>query len=145
MVGLDSRGLSRIPRYSGRRSIRPSVFRLPDYYRLWSGFPACSAKLRVCNLTAGLDSSPTSSHYPQPTTRPGLTSVRFRLFPFRSPLLGESRCFLFLRVLRWFNSPGLPSCPMYSDRNPKGLPSGVAPFGHPRIKACLRLTEAYRS
>ena len=65
-----------------------------------------------------------------------ITSVRFRLFPVRSPLLGESRCFLFLRVLRWFNSPGSPSCPMYSDRNLKGLPSGVAPFGNPRIKVC---------
>jgi hypothetical protein len=33
--------------------------------------------------------------------------VRFRLFRFRSPLLTESLiCFLFLRVLRWFTSPG---------------------------------------
>ena len=30
----------------------------------------------------------------------------FRLFPFRSPLLRESNFFLFLRVLRWFSSPG---------------------------------------
>ena len=29
------------------------------------------------------------------------------MFPFRSPLLGESlTCFLFLGVLRWFTSPG---------------------------------------
>src|SRR3989338_7112607 len=33
--------------------------------------------------------------------------IRFRLFPFRSPLLGESILFLFLRVLRCFTSPGL--------------------------------------
>ena len=33
--------------------------------------------------------------------------VRFRLFRFRSPLLTESLfCFLLLRVLRWFTSPG---------------------------------------
>jgi hypothetical protein len=24
-------------------------------------------------------------------------------------------------------------------------PEGVSPFGHPRVKACLQLTEAYRS
>ena len=36
----------------------------------------------------------------------------FGLFPFRSPLLRESRLFLFLRVLRCFSSPGslLPLC-----------------------------------
>jgi hypothetical protein len=34
---------------------------------------------------------------------------RFGLFPVRSPLLRESlNCFLFLRVLRCFSSPGLP-------------------------------------
>ena len=35
---------------------------------------------------------------------PALQAGRFRLFPFRSPLLRES--FLFLRVLRCFSSPG---------------------------------------
>ena len=34
---------------------------------------------------------------------------RFRLFRFRSPLLSESLFyFLFLRVIRWFSSPGSP-------------------------------------
>ena len=40
---------------------------------------------------------------------------RFGLFPVRSPLLRESlNCFLFLRVLRCFSSPGLlPDCSGY--------------------------------
>src|SRR5690625_3431396 len=53
---------------------------------------------------------------PNPSTALGVSfnpaglSLRFGLLPFRSPLLGKSRfCFLFLRVLRCFSSPGLPS------------------------------------
>ena len=58
---------------------------------------------------------------------------------------GNRVCFLFLRVLRWFTSPGWLRHPMYSDDALQEFPGGVAPFGHPRVKACLRLTEAYRS
>ena len=44
-----------------------------------------------------------------------ITISRFGLFPFRSPLLGESFAyFLFLRVLRCFSSPGSPCQAMYS-------------------------------
>ena len=43
----------------------------------------------VC-LPKGLPSPPDRSHDPQWTTPAGLASIRFRLFPFRSPLLGES-------------------------------------------------------
>ena len=61
--------------------------------------------------------------------------LEFGLVPVRSPLLGESvSCFLFLRVLRCFTSPGLlhetyefgPAVPAITGR-------GVAPFGNPRI------------
>ena len=42
----------------------------------------------------------------------------FRLFRVRSPLLAESLdCFLFLRVLRWFTSPGSLPAPMDSERD----------------------------
>jgi hypothetical protein len=41
----------------------------------------------------------------------GSTLPKFGLFPFRSPLLGESLdYFLFLRVLRCFSSPGWLPC-----------------------------------
>ena len=51
--------------------------------------------------------------------------------------------FLFLQVLRCFSSPGSPRPPMdLVNDTPKGW---VAPFGHPRIKACSRLPVAFRS
>ena len=41
-------------------------------------------------------------------------------------------CFLFLWVLRWFTSPGLPRCPMYSDNDDRcshrpGFPIRISP------------------
>ena len=53
--------------------------------------------------------------------------------------------FLFLGVLRCFNSPRF-ATPSYEFR--EGLHRDrckVAPFGNPRIKARLQLPEAYRS
>ena len=44
-----------------------------------------------------------------------LLLLRFRLFPFRSPLLRKSIVFfLFLRVLRCFSSPGSPPITIHS-------------------------------
>ncbi len=51
-----------------------------------------------------------------------ITYYKFRLFPFRSPLLRESRCFIFLALLRCFSSGRSLSYPMYSDMNTMGLP-----------------------
>ena len=70
--------------------------------------------------------------------------LRFGLFPVRSPLLRESLfCFLFLRVLRCFSSPGsLPDCYVRVSRLQRdGLP-------HSEIRGYigyLLLPAAYRS
>ena len=66
--------------------------------------------------------------------------------PFARHYLGNHYCFLFLRVLRCFSSPGALHIPMYSARMMTwSSTSRVAPFGHPRIKACLQLPVTYRS
>ncbi len=56
-----------------------------------------------------------------------LTRTRFELFPFRSPLLGESVRFLFLWILRCFTSPGRLT-PPYEFRRELW---GFAPYGSP--------------
>ena len=54
------------------------------------------------SMDENLCASPTTPRLPE--------QARFGLFPFRSPLLGESLdYFLFLRVLRCFSSPRSPS------------------------------------
>ena len=72
-------------------------------------------------------------------------SSRFGLFRFRSPLLTESRRFLFLRLLRCFTSPRVALSSLYIQL--EVMPHyrhWVSPFGNLRIKACVPLPEAYR-
>ena len=54
-------------------------------------------------------------------------------------------CFLFLRLLRCFSSPGSPRTVMYSRHGVRGLRVRVSPFRYLRINACLRLPTAFRS
>ena len=71
-------------------------------------FQNSSATVWLCNSPGPLPPPQNKSHDPLEATPAGLTLRRFRLFRVRSPLLTESLiCFLFLRVLRWFTSPGL--------------------------------------
>lgn len=73
-------------------------------------------------------------------------SPRFGLFPFRSPLLRESLRFLFLRLLRCFTSAGIALSTLFIHvAVPALYRRWVSPFGYLRVKACLRLTEAFRS
>jgi hypothetical protein len=71
-------------------------------------------------------------HMPSPTTPAHLTVYGFRLFPVRSPLLGEWS--LFLEVLRCFSSPGaLPRIYGFNTKVPRNNSEWVTPFGNPRI------------
>ena len=54
-------------------------------------------------------------------------------------------CFLFLRLLRCFSSPGSPRMAMYSPCAGGGLLRRVSPFRHLRIVGYLLLPEAFRS
>lgn len=55
---------------------------------------------------------------------------------------GNRMLFLFLRVLRCFNSPGSPRTPMNSAHADKSSTCRVAPFGNLRITSCLALTRS---
>ena len=71
---------------------------------------------------------------------------RFRLLRVRSPLLAESRLISVPRGTEMFQFPGLPPHRLCIQRWVTWHhPGGVAPFGHPRIKACWRLPGAFRS
>ncbi len=109
-------------------------FQRPSARLVLDDFPAC-AVLR-----------PTTPREPKPS--------RFGLFRVRSPLLTESLiCFLFLRVLRWFTSPGL-LLPAYefsrgsSDLTRKGLPHSEIPgskpvCGSPRLIAACHVLHRF--
>ena len=106
------------------------MLRLRDYHPLRWNFPEPSP--HTLNTT-------TWSYNPAYA----LLHIRFRLFPGRSPLLGESLVyFLFLQVLRCFSSLRLP-LHLSADNSPSDC--WVVPFGNPWIRGYLHLPMAYRS
>jgi hypothetical protein len=70
----------------------------------------------------------------------------FGLFRVRSPLLAESLLFSVPVGTEMVHFPTLSSLRLCIQRRIlRYYPKGVSPFGHPRVKARLQLTGAYRS
>ena len=74
-----------------------------------------------------------------PLTRRNAAGLGFS--PVARHYWGNHSCFLLLRVLRCFSSPGSPP-PLADDRPSDGR---VVPFGYPRITGHLHLHAAFRS
>jgi hypothetical protein len=106
-------------------------FRVRAFHPLWRNFP---------------DPSTTKQNHISRSRNPGRQVGRFRLFPVRSPLLGESRLISTPRVTEMvhFTRCRLP-CLWIQQGIPRHDPRGVAPFGYRRINACLPLPDAFRS
>ena len=88
--------------------------------RLSLSLAALSRAIQLNNITTTQKLYSSNVYIPLPlyhNTHRLSHDYRFRLFPFRSPLLRESLCFLFLALLRCFSSRRSPSYPMYSDKN----------------------------
>ena len=81
-------------------------FRLRGYHPLWPDFPVRSTKSKFFNFTVCRQADKTAPTTPNVQRPPPITHIKFRLMQFRSPLLMQSLFyFLFLGVLRCFNSP----------------------------------------
>jgi hypothetical protein len=77
---------------------------------------------------------------------PSVQARRFGLFRVRSPLLAESLLFSLPVGTEMVHFPTLPSTDLWIQSGiPRYYPGWVAPFGDRRVKACLQLTDAYRS
>ena len=109
MVLPNSHRVSRVPQYLGIRSRKSDSFRLRDYHLLWFAFPGDSAINQFCNFPTDPEIRPIEPHDPEYTTLPGLTYIRFGLFPVRSPLLGESLLFSFPAGTKMFQFPAFAS------------------------------------
>ena len=125
MVPADSHRISRVPRYSGYSPLflyyvyRIITFSDPTFQLVLFLFISYLAVLQpqLCRNKIGLG-----------------------CFPFARRYLGNHFCFLFLRLLRCFSSPGLPSL-----RSNISSIYWVIPFGNLRIETRLQFPEAYRS
>jgi hypothetical protein len=90
VVVPDSHRVSRAPWYSGIPSSKLGSCRLQGCHLLWPAFPDRSTKILIFNLPTAPYRRQTKPYNTTATTHTGLTSLWFGLFPFRSPLLGES-------------------------------------------------------
>ena len=109
MVLPDSHRVPRVPWYLGILSRKSDVFRLRDCHSLWFRFPANSAIYQICNFPTEPELRQIKPHDTEYATLPGLTHIRFRLFPVRSPLLGESLLFSVPAGTKMFQFPALAS------------------------------------
>ena len=98
------------------------------------------ARRRVCRPDRATPTTPVRQR------RQAIAPTRFGLHPVRSPLLGVSRLISCPRGTEMFQFPRSASLPPMCSAAGDGTPSRrVSPFGHPRIAACVRLPEAFRS
>ena len=124
MVLVTSHRISRVPRYSGIQTRKTFCFSPTGLSPSLALFPAGSAKQKFCNFPRAPECSPSESYYPDPTAVQACNvQIGLGCFPFARHYSGNHGCFLFLRVLRCFNSPGLPPLPMYSVTDTAGSPA----------------------
>ena len=99
-------------------------------------FHNASASNRLVDSMRALSHSRVGPTTPMQHRRQAVPLHRFRLFPFRSPLLGESRLFSFPRGTEMFQFPRFPPPALCVQAEVTGhYPSRVSPFGDPRIEA----------
>ena len=99
-------------------------------------FQSASADYRLDNSLKGLPSLRVGPTTPSQHRRQAVPLRRFRLVPFRSPLLRESRLLSVPRGTEMFQFPRFPPAALCVQAGVTGHdPSRVSPFGHPRIEA----------
>ena len=112
------------------------VFAYGAVTRYGAPFQSASTDHRVCNSLEGLQSSRVGPTTPSQHRLQAVPLRRFRLVPFRSPLLRESRLLSVPRGTEMFQFPRFPPTALCIQAEVTGHdPSRVSPFGHPWIKA----------
>src|SRR6476469_4151870 len=113
-------------------------FRVRGYHPLWQRFPAPSATHTICNSLPGRQSRPGGPSTPATHRLPAITRDWFGLFPFRSPLLRESRLLSLPAGTEMFHFPALPPPALCVQAGVTGnYARQVSLFGNPRINVWL--------
>lgn len=137
MVLVDSHGISRVPRYSG-------ACPTSQFHFAYGAFTLCGSIFQKPSTMKLVGNS--SALRPNRSYNPSVQAQRFGLIRVRSPLLAESLLFSLPVGTEMVHFPTLPSADLCIQSGiPRYYPRWVAPFGNLRVKACLQLTEAYRS
>jgi hypothetical protein len=126
------------PRFTGADLLRNVIGRRLDF--VYGTIALCGARFHALRLSnclvtpAERRTSRTDALQPPTGNACALTPARFGLFPFRSPLLGESRLISFPPGTEMFQFPGLPPPRLYIQRGVTPYyQRWVSPFGNPRV------------
>jgi hypothetical protein len=133
---------STCPAVLRNRTREPFLFCLRGLHPVSLAIPGHSTRELVCNSPRPLQRSQVRPCNTLDTTPAGLTYQRFRLFPFRSPLLGESRLLSVPPGTEMVHFPGLATPPYVFRWRDRGLPSTGCPI---RKSPGQSLFAAYRS
>jgi hypothetical protein len=126
------------PRATWDPAREPRRFRLRGYHPLCRRFPAPSAIHAVSHSLPGRQSWPGGPATPATQRLPAITRDWFGLFPFRSPLLRESRLLSLPVGTEMFHFPTLPPAALCVQAAVTGnYTRRVSPFGNPRIDVWL--------
>ncbi len=107
-------------------------------------FQSASTSLMVSYSSSARQNGPCGPTTPQRQRLPAVTSLRFSLFRFRSPLLPESLLFSLPVGTEMFHFPTFPPDALCVQAQVPGLSSRwVSPFGHPRITARLSASRGF--
>ena len=146
MVPAGSDRVSRARPYSGTCQGRLRNFAYGTVTRCGPAFhPVPLSRNFVTSRPAGrrIKPGPTT---PERQRLPSITSPGFGLFPFRSPLLRESRFLSFPPGTKMFQFPSLPSAPYVFRYGYQRITTGGFPHSEiPGSKVGQHLTRAYRS
>ena len=147
MVLANSCRISRVPHYLGDCRGRAITFAYRTFTFSGSPFQGDSASDRFCDSRKPLQRPPRSSLDPDVATLAGLHHTGLGCSVFARRYSRNRGCFLFLRVLRCFSSPGwLPPAYEFSRRIPRdearGLPHSEIP-GSKLVCSSPRLIAAY--
>jgi hypothetical protein len=126
------------PRATWDTARKSSKFRLRGYHPLCQRFPALSATKTICNFLPDQQFRLSSPATPVTQRLLAMTRDRFGLFPFRSPLLRESRLLSLPVGTEMFHFPTLPPPALCVQAGAMGhYAQQVSPFGNPRVKVWL--------
>ena len=146
MVPADSHRISRVLWYSGSALGVRQPFAYGAITRYRRPFQTVRLDCGFVTPPRGGDPGTCTPTTPAAQRSPAITYSRFGLFPFRSPLLRESRLISFPGGTEMVHFPPFASASyVFRVRMTRHYPRRVSPFGNPRIEACLRLPGAYRS
>ncbi len=150
MVPPASRGIPRAPRYSGScESRRRSGFAYGAVTRSGRPFQVVRLPAGLVYLVDPLRGSARTAYNPRYATAAALTRSRFRLFPVRSPLLGESRLISLPRGTKMFQFPRFPPGTYGFSAGCRGMTHGALPHsgipGSAPADGSPRLFAAYHA